>query len=56
MTKMRCIHCGATFELKDISKPMKNNKGEPILDFVWIADCCPVCKKGMDDWYERVKE
>ena len=56
MTKMKCIHCGAIFDLKDISKPMKTNKGEPIGDFVWIADCCPACHEGMDDWYEKVRE
>ena len=56
MTKMKCIHCGAIFNLEDISRPMKTNKGEPIGDFVWIADCCPACHEGMDDWYEKVRE
>ena len=55
MTKMRCIYCGAVFDLADISKPIMNN-GKSMLDFVWISDNCPRCKKGMDDWYEGVRE
>lgn len=58
MTKMRCIHCGEIFDLEDISKPipekyMGSNKR---FGFVWISDNCPKCKKGMDDWYEMVRE
>ena len=58
MTQMRCIHCGEVFNLEDISKPIHekwndHNKG---FGFVWIADSCPKCHKGIDDWYERVKE
>lgn len=47
MTKMKCKYCGAVFDLKDISTPMKG----ALLDFVWVRDRCPACHKGMDDWY-----
>ncbi len=50
--QMKCRFCGATFDLKDISKPMDNSP----LEFVWVRDNCPNCKRGMDDWYERVSE
>lgn len=58
MTKMRCIHCDMVFDLEDISKPIPEKYAESNkrFGFVWIADCCPNCKKGMDDWYEKVKE
>ena len=47
---MRCKFCGAIFDLKDISKPMDTP------GFVWVRDNCPNCKRGMDNWYERVRK
>ena len=48
---MRCKFCGSIFDLKDVSKPMDNS----LFGFVWVRDNCPNCKRGMDDWYERVR-
>lgn len=49
--QMKCKFCGAIFDLKDISKPIDNSP----FGFVWVRDNCPNCKRGMDDWYERVR-
>ena len=45
MTRFMCRFCGRVFEKEEISVPMKE-KG-----WVWMRDNCPVCRKGMDDWY-----
>ena len=46
MTRFMCRYCQRIFEKEDISKPMKDCPG-----WVWMRDNCPVCRKGMDDWY-----
>ena len=52
---MKCRFCGAVFNLKDISNSMGYDSG-PRFGFVWVRDNCPNCKRGMDDWYERVRD
>ena len=45
MTRFMCRFCGRVFEKEEISTPMKEE------GWVWMRDNCPVCRKGMDDWY-----
>ena len=53
MTRMMCKFCASIFDLKDISHPMDEwNKNGLLRDWVWVADECPKCKRGFDDWYE----
>jgi len=49
MTRFMCRFCGRIFEQEDVSVPMKDNVG--FTGWIWMRDNCPVCKKGMDDWY-----
>ncbi len=51
MTRFMCRFCRRIFEKEEVSVPMKGNGSGPIGDWVWMLDNCPVCKKGMDDWY-----
>lgn len=46
MTKYMCSYCGRVFRKEDISKPMKDDP-----EWVWMRDSCPVCGKGLEDWY-----
>ena len=46
MTNFMCRYCGRMFKKEDISEPMEGCPG-----WVWMRDSCPVCGKGLDDWY-----
>lgn len=47
MTSFYCVYCGAVFAKEEVSEPMKSARG-----WVWMADRCPRCRKGLfDDWY-----
>ena len=50
MTNFMCVYCGRVFKKEDISKPMEGYPG-----WVWMRDSCPVCGKGLDDWYDKCR-
>lgn len=54
MTRFMCRFCGHVFEKEEISISMESNTGK-FKGWAWswtsIRDNCPVCRKGMDDWY-----